>query len=268
MPMFNARDVFLPYQQTWLQEPAQLAVFEKCRRAGVSWSQAFDDSTYVAAGNGNCWYMGQDKDMSQAYISDVAYWAETIQAAHEQLEPLEILDEDGKAIQVYTVKFASGHKVTALSSRPANLRSKGRPGDKFTFDEAAFHPDFEGLLKAAGALLMWGCQVRIISTHNGEANPFNLLIQDIRAGHIKGAVHRVTFDEAVEQGLYKRICQITRKAWTAQGEAGWIKEIRDFYRHNAAEELDVIPSSGSGVWLTRALIEKCMKPVEVVEVTT
>lgn len=265
--MFNRNDVFLPYQRDWLNETAQLAVFEKCRRAGVSWSQAFDDCTYVAAGDGNCWYMGQDKDMSQAYISDVAYWAEHIQAAFEEQEPVEILDDDGKAIQVYTVKFASGRKVTALSSRPANLRSKGRPGDKFTFDEAAFHPDFEGLLKAAGALLMWGCKIRIISTHNGEANPFNLLIQDIRAGTVKGAVHRVTFDEACEQGLYKRICQVIKKKWTQAGEDAWIREIRDFYRHNAAEELDVIPSAGSGVWLTRALIEKCMKPCEMIEVT-
>jgi hypothetical protein len=48
-------------------------------------------------------------------------------------------------------------------------------------DEAAFHEQLGELIKAAMALLMWGGQVHIISTHNGADNPFNELIQDIRA---------------------------------------------------------------------------------------
>ena len=37
-------------------------------------------------------------------------------------------------------------------------------------------------------------------------NPFNELITDIRAGKKPYSIHRITFDEAVSDGLYRRIC--------------------------------------------------------------
>ena len=44
-------------------------------------------------------------------------------------------------------------------------------------DEAAFHEDLPGLLKAALAFTMWGGLVRIISTQNGAHSAFNELIK-------------------------------------------------------------------------------------------
>lgn len=110
------------------------------------------------------------------------------------------------------------------------------------------------------ALLMWGGQVHIISTHDGVDNPFNELITDIRAGKKPYSIHRITFDEAVSDGLYRRICLRLGKEWTADGEAAWCKEIRDFYGDDASEELDCIPKNGGGKWLNRALIESRMSP--------
>ncbi|MBD1220586.1 hypothetical protein IDM30_15410 [Acinetobacter seifertii] len=85
-----------------------------------------------------------------------------------------------------------------MTSRPSNLR--GRQG-RVILDEAAFHESLDELLKAALALLIWGGCVRVISTHDGEDNPFNELINEIRAGKRKGTVHRTTFRDAVAQGL-------------------------------------------------------------------
>ena len=107
---------------------------------------------------------------------------------------------------------------------------------------------------------MWGGQVHIISTHDGVDNPFNELITDIRAGKKPYSIHRITFDEAVSDGLYRRICLRLGKEWTPQGEAAWCKEIRDFYGEDASEELDCIPKNGGGKWLNRALIESRMSP--------
>ena len=70
-------------------------------------------------------------------------------------------------ILAYRIRFASGHKIVALSSRPSNLRGKDGCA---VIDEAAFHEDLPGLLKAALAFTMWGGLVRIISTHNGAHN--------------------------------------------------------------------------------------------------
>ena len=116
-------------------------------------------------------------------------------------------DEGGKTkhITAYRIRFASGFQVCALSSRPANIR--GLQGH-VVIDEAAFHPDVQGVLDAATALLIWGGQITIISSHNGKNNPFAQLCRDIEAGRYgaDAAVVTVTFDDAVTNGLYERVC--------------------------------------------------------------
>jgi phage FluMu gp28-like protein len=108
------------------------------------------------------------------------------------------------------------------------------------------------------ALLMWGGQVHVISTHDGVDNPFNELITDARSGKKPYSVHRVTFNEALAEGLYRRICLRRGIDWTADGEAAWAKSIRDSYGSDADEELDCIPKNSGGAWLSRALIESRM----------
>ncbi|MFA7465638.1 MAG: hypothetical protein WCY54_11345, partial [Syntrophales bacterium] len=72
--------------------------------------------------------------------------------------------------------------------------------------------------------------------------------------------HRVDFDQALADGLYARICQVLKREWTPEAQAEWRQSVIDFYGDDADEELFCIPSQGSGVWLTRALIEKCLSP--------
>jgi len=108
------------------------------------------------------------------------------------------------------------------------------------------------------ALLMWGGQVRVISTHFGETNEFNSVIQDIRAGKKPYSLHRVDFDDALRDGLYRRICEVLGRDWTAEGQAAWRQAIIDSYGEDADEELFCVPSQGTGTFLTRALIETCL----------
>ena len=232
-----------------------MKVCEKSRRVGLSWSEAADDALSAAAqGGDDVWYIGYNQDMAREFISDCAEWARHYQLAADAVEEAVFAGEglEGRDILVYRIKMASGAEITALSSRPANLR--GKQG-VVIIDEAAFHPDLPGLLKAAMALLMWGGKVRVISTHNGEDNPFNELIQDIRARKKPYSLHRITFDDALAQGLYKRICLRLGHEWTPEAEAAWREKMRDFYGSDADEELDCIPSQGGGVYLSRQLIE-------------
>ena len=165
-------------------------------------------------------------------------------------------DEEDKHIKTFTIRFpASGFRIVALTSRPSNLR--GRQGT-IVIDEAAFHPDLFELLKATLAMLIWGGRVHVISTHNGVENPFSELVEDIRAGRRKGAVHRVTFQEAVADGLYRRVCLRLGKEWTAEEEAAWMADVYAFYGAGAEEELDCVPANSGGAWLSRALIESRM----------
>ena len=262
----QAVGVLLPYQRAWVADESPVKVMEKSRRIGISWAEASDDALYAAQkGTGekrNVWYIGYTKDMALEFINDCGNWARAYKLAASEMEEVEVEDSEEingvvqeKKILSYQITFASGWRITALSSRPTNLR--GKQG-RVVLDEAAFHDDLGGLLKSAMAMLIWGGEVRIISTHNGDANDFNSLIQDIRAGKKKYSLHRVDFDEALEQGLYKRICEVLKRGWTLEAETSWRQGVIDHYGDDAEEELFCVPSQGSGVYLTRALIETCL----------
>ncbi|EEB33464.1 hypothetical protein DESPIG_01647 [Desulfovibrio piger ATCC 29098] len=169
-------------------------------------------------------------------------------------------DGDEREIKAFRIDFASGHKILALSNRPSNLR--GKQG-RVIIDEAAFVEDLPELLKAALALLMWGGQVIIISTHDGAENPFNELIQDVRAGNLPYSLHRITLDDALSAGLYRRICRVTKQNWTPEAEEAWRADLIKTYGDGADEELFCIPRQSSGAYLTTGMIEACMEAVPV-----
>lgn len=245
----------LPYQQRWCADTSQVKVIEKSRRIGLSWGEAADSSLMAASENGmDVWYIGYNKDMALEFIEDCADWSKFYAHAAAEYEEFVFKDgDDDKEILAFRIRYASGHKIVALSSRPSNLR--GKQG-KVIIDEAAFHDSLGELIKAAIALLMWGGRVVIISTHDGDANPFNELIKAIRAGKRPYSLHRVTLDDALSDGLYERICLRTNKAWTQEGQDAWRQKLIDDYgEENADEELFCIPSQGSGTFLSTALIE-------------
>jgi phage FluMu gp28-like protein len=247
--------VLLPYQQKWVADKSPVKVCEKSRRVGVSWGEAADSALEGAATNGqDTWYIGYNKDMAQEFIRDCAFWAKHYNLAASEMEEIVLKDEE-RDILSFRINFASGHRVTALSSSPSNLR--GKQG-RVIIDEAAFHPNLKELLKAAFALLIWGGSVAVISTHNGVDNPFNELIEDIRAGKKPYSLHRIEFDEAVRQGLCRRVFLATKREWSPAAEAKWCEEIRAIYRPNDTEELDVIPSQSGGAYMSRAMIESRM----------
>ncbi|MFC0961992.1 terminase large subunit domain-containing protein, partial [Pasteurella multocida] len=251
--------VLLPYQQRWCADTAPVKVCEKSRRIGLSWGEAADTALLAASQQGmDCWYIGYNREMALEFIRDCGNWAKAYGLAAGEIEETEEIFKEGdeeKAILAYIIRFASGWRITALSSRPSNLR--GKQG-RVIIDEAAFHDDLAELMKAAMALLMWGGQVHVISTHNGVDNPFNELVTDVKAGKKPYSLHTIPFDDAIEDGLYQRICLRLGREWTKESEEEWVAEIRASYGDAASEELDCIPKNSGGAWLTRALIESRM----------
>ena len=257
------KDVFLPYQKKWLADKASVKVVEKSRRIGLTWAQAHDD-TLLAATSGrygmDVLYISFNQDMTREYIEACADWAKRLQLVAGKVNEDVFKDGDEREIKAFRIDFASGRKILALSNRPSNLR--GKQG-RVIIDEAAFVEDLPELLKAALALLMWGGQVIIISTHNGADNAFNQLVQDVRAGTLPYSLHRITLDDALHDGLYRRICQVTEKPWTQEGEDAWRAELIKTYGDGADEELFCIPRQSSGAYLTTSMIEACMEDVPV-----
>ena len=198
-----------------------MKVCEKSRRVGISWCEAAHDALTAGTLPGmNVWYLGYNREMALEFINDTAFWARHFGVAVGETEEVFIEDE-GKDILAYRIRFATGFRVTALSSRPNNLR--GKQG-KVVIDEAAFHDNLSQLIKAAIALLMWGGRLAVISTHNGEENPFNELVNDIRAGKKPYSLHTITLDDALQEGLFRRITQRKRTDWSLEAEAAWRRD--------------------------------------------
>lgn len=266
----SEKGVLLEYQKRYLREAKNhsLVVVEKSRRIGLTWAEAGDDALFAATdrkhGGDDVSYIGYNLEMAREYIQAVGSWARAFNyaasAVREEIFNDAAPGEEDKFIKAFRIDFASGHKIIALSSKPRSLR--GRRG-RVVIDEAAFHDDVMGIIDAALALLVWGGQVRVISTHFGASNAFNQLITEIRSGKRKGHVFRCTFDEAVADGLYERVCLVKGSEPTAQGKQDWIDEVRGAYGEAAKEELDCIPSKSAGAFLPLTLLEAQAEDVPV-----
>lgn len=262
-----AEGILMRHQIRWLEDKSALKAAPKGRRTGITFAEALDDTLIAAAsrsaGGDNVFYIGDTKDKGREFIGYVAHFAKVIAAELGEIEEFLFEDrqKDGSTrfISAYRIRFASGFRVEALSSRPENIR--GLQGI-VVIDEAAFHADVRAVLDAVNALLIWGGKIRVISTHNGVLNPFNELIREARAGKVPFSVHDIPFEEAVKNGLYKRVCLIKGEKWTPEGEAEWEAKIRAAYGVRTAamkQELDCIPAEAEGAALTRVQIEACMQ---------
>ena len=138
-----------------------------------------------------------NKEMTREFVT-CAEWAARFGEAASDMEEVVIRDED-EDITVFRITFDSGAQIVGLPSRPTALR--GMQG-RVVIDEAAFVDNLPELLKAALALLMWGGQVIVISTHNGGDNEFNEVVSETRDGKLPYSLHRIDIDQAVEDGLY------------------------------------------------------------------
>jgi len=259
--------VLLPYQIALLEATAahQVTICEKSRRVGATWGIAADAVLTAGAerssGGMDVFYLGYNLDMTREFVDVCAEWARAFLSAAVEVQEFLFHDQqqggEDRYIKAFRIDFASGFEIVALCSRPRSLR--GRQG-YVIIDEAAFHDDLDELLKAAMALLIWGGKVAILSTHDGVENKFNELVEDVRAGRKKkdgtdwGLV-RITFDDAVQQGLFRRICLKKGTEWSPEAEAQWVSDIRNHYGEAGAEELDCIPRASGGKYLSRALLE-------------
>lgn len=252
-------DLLLPYQRRVVDElfaGCSLLAIDKSRRIGLTWGVAafatLKAAAAVDAGGQNFWYMGYDAEMTREFIEVCAMWARAFGFVAGELEEEEVLyiDDNGReqGVKAFSIRLASGNRVTALPSVPRALR--GKQGI-VVLDEAAFYSSIAETLKSAMALLIWGGQVVVISTHDGVANAFNTLLGEIDAGKRNGKRITITFAQAMADGLYERVALVARtKGTEIPPREQWEADIRASYGDDAAEELDCIPKIGSGALIS------------------
>jgi phage FluMu gp28-like protein len=262
-----ADGILMLHQKEWVEDDSDLKIAEKGRRTGITYAEALDDTIIAASARGqggdNVFYIGDTKDKGREFIGYVAHFAKIVAKELVEVEEFMFEDrlEDGstKFISAYRVRFASGFRVEALSSNPANIR--GLQG-VVVIDEAAYHRDVRAVIDAVNALLIWGGKIRVISTHGGILNPFNELIREANAGKNGFRVHHIPFQAAIDNGLYRRVCLMRGLEYSQEAEDKWAAKIRNSYGSRTAQmrqELDAIPMEAEGAALTRVQIEACMQ---------
>ena len=269
--------VLMKHQVEWLKIKSDIKACSKGRRTGITFAESFDAVFTAAAskdaGGMSAYYIGDTKEKGLEFIGYCAKFSRVIAEAQGHIVQIEEFlfedqNEKGETRQItaYRIRYASGFQIVALSSRPENIR--GLQG-KVIIDEAAFHPNVQGVIEAATALLIWGGRISVISSHNGKSNPFNQFVNDIEKGVFgeDAKVLVVTFDDAVENGLYERVCFMQGKEATLEGKQKWYSKIRKAYGARVSamrEELDAIPRDGSGARLPGVWIDQAMPDIRPV----
>ena len=119
----GAFNLLCPYQLAWLRDPASLAICEKSRRIGWTWTQALAAVLYCAEGKGNYYHSSADMTASVEFIEDCESWAAMVNAVAKVKDAREVIDDE--EINTLVMTFANGRKIVAGSSNPKFFRSKG-----------------------------------------------------------------------------------------------------------------------------------------------
>jgi phage FluMu gp28-like protein len=244
---------FLPYQIAWIRDESKTAVAEKSRRIGLTYAESYRSVERRLTNATHHYFASRDKESAGEFIEYCKMWARVFGAVAEDLGE-QMIDEE-KDLRAFVLRFKNNARIVALSSNPEAFRSKG--GD-VTLDEFAFHRDGRKVLKGANASAkVWGHNVRIISTHNGEGSLFNTIIKSIRDGKRNWGLHRITLEDAAAEGLVEKIKRLDKP--DAAERAKFLAEIRDdcIDQSEWDEEYMCVPSSEQSSLLTYDLIGSC-----------
>jgi phage FluMu gp28-like protein len=248
---------FLGYQAAWISDTHHLKICEKGRQIGLSYADSYDSVRKAALKNGkDVWVMSRDEVQAKQYILYCKRWANVLKYAAEDLGEQVFTTENGKAVNVQVLRFASGASVYALSSNPDAI--VGKTGH-VKLDEFALHKDQRQLYAVAKPVIQWGGTLSIISTHRGVATQFNSLITDIkeRGNPMGWSLHTIPIQRAVEDGIVEKINQgsnraaETRESWLARQRAECIDE------EQWLQEYCCVPADESSAFITYEMINGC-----------
>lgn len=189
--------LFLGYQRKWLRDKSLRKLAEKSRQVGFSWTEAFASTTEAANDDWDVYITTRDEDLAKQFIEDCRTWALIIGTV-AQLD-----DSPVEKDVISKLTFTSGKTISIISSSPTAVI--GRRG-KIIIDEFGDHKDQKKLFEAAEPCTTWGFPLVIFSAHyHGKGTFFAELVR--KREEYGFSFHRVTFEEAVKQGLLDRILE-------------------------------------------------------------
>lgn len=233
--------IFCPYQVEWVKTSESITVVEKSRQIGFSWSMAFRAVLNAATNRIDTIISSYNLQASKEVMRDCAKWARIFNLIFKVTLNRELVND--RNINIFEIRFPNGRTITAISGDSVNFR--GKRGD-IIIDEAAYREEsLKDILAAATACIIHGGQIIIGSTHAGIDSEFNQMCEAVKAGELPYGHSKITFKQAITQGLFKRIVAKTGKVPTPESLDAFVHKIYTLYGNRAVEELDVIPSDFS-----------------------
>lgn len=223
-------ELFLPYQQRYILDRSTVVLWQKSRRVGADFCEAYRCVAERIDGTRTCdyWYSSADESAAVEFMQYVRMWARDIfGVAIEMVTGLDPYDHRDIKVMSVVLPEVNGRRprITAMASNPKSFRSKG--GD-VCVSEFAFHDDAEALWKALAPVTMWGGRIRVISTHHGEDSKFCELIGQAmrhidpethgkpRKTDVRASLHTTTIHDAIADGLVERINTVTGQRLTRE----------------------------------------------------
>ena len=256
--MITTVDHFLPYQRRWMEDSSPLRICEKSRQIGLTYADAYDSVLKAAdiIDGKDVWVSSRDEDTARLYLQHCKRWAKVLNHVTEDLG--ELIIDSKKDITARVLRFPRGFSIYSLSSNPNAIVSRS---GHIKIDEFALHQDQRELYSIASPCINWGGQLSIISTHRGVDTTFNQIIRSVReAGNPMGwSHHRVTIDDAVEQGLVERINAATRRS---ESRGAFLQRLRAqcLDEEQWLREYCCQPQDENSAFITWEMITACESP--------
>src|SRR2546423_7293856 len=190
--MSDPLNSFLPYQVRWIRGDGPIVIAEKSRRIGWTYASSYRAVERRIKLGTDLFFSSADLTAAREFVEDCQRWARVFKVVAQDLGQ-QVIDEDA-GLMAFVLRFENGAKIVAGSSNPKFFRSKGGDADA---DEFAFHAQPRELYKAMQpSALMWGHQMRLWSTHNGEGSFFNQLVRGARIEGSCASLARVEGSDA------------------------------------------------------------------------
>jgi len=186
-----------------VEDGSRLKIAEKSRQIGWTWATAYGlvRRKGLKGARLDAWISSRDEIQARLFLEDCKAFANILKTGASDFGE-RVIDDAGHS--AYVLAMANGLRIHSMSSNPD--AQAGKRGDR-VLDEFALHPDPRKLYAIAYPGITWGGSLEIFSTHRGNANFFNQLVQEIKhKGNPKGfSFHRVTLEDALGQGFLHRL---------------------------------------------------------------
>lgn len=257
---------FLPYQVDWILDPAKAMIWPKSRRIGATYCDSYKSvrERTITDQKRDLWFSSADESAAYEYALYCKQWCEILDAAFkEDMQVLE--DEKGFKYSNYIIEFPWGSRINCMTSNPRRFRSKG--GD-IVLDEFAWHEEARAMRDAAQPCLVWGYNMRILSSHNGEDSEFNNIIRQVEKvlrgdatfkelHMLEWSMHKITIVDAIEQGLAEKVYKL--KTVDPAAREKFLAECRALARNEDAwnQEFMCVPSVAASCLIPYDLYQSC-----------